>query len=118
MGFTREEINWLLSSHWAVVTADVCACICVYKKTHMVEATGHLDIIPQAPPILLFETGSLTGLELVDSACPVSVSPRDVSSSTSPGLGFQTCITHLAFKTWALGIELGFSCLCSRDFTN
>lgn len=118
MGFTREEINWWISSHWAVITADVCAGICVCTTTHVhicMEATGHLDIIPQALPILLFETGSLTGLELMDSACSLYLRAPG-TCLPSPGLGFQTCITPLAFKTWALGLELRFSCLCSRDF--
>ena len=95
------------------VSVYVCVqthlCLHVHTGTHMFKST-----------MFIFETWSLTSLELTNSLDLAGHRVLGIYQpvSSSPGLGSQRCTTCLtSFSTWVLGIESRSICFCGKHFT-
>lgn len=102
--------NNLFNSFMCVyVCVQTHLCLHVHTGTHMFKST-----------MFIFETGSLTSLELTNLLGLAGHWVLKIYQPVSAFqvLGSQRCTTCLAsFSTWVLGIESRSVCFCGKHFT-
>lgn len=93
---------WLVLCMCILSSVNVCMCTevsmcgeCLHVWSIQTRGQSWVSLY-RTLPILIFETGSITGLNLYHkAACPSS--PRDLHASTHPALGYKYIHAHLAF---------------------